>query len=69
MDFVGEACETPVVLSRGVVRYAGPTADAFGDVAVVEDAGLEPPHVTSLARMIGLPDCVSQQEFLHLWKR
>jgi energy-coupling factor transporter ATP-binding protein EcfA2 len=64
MDFVGEACETTVILSRGEVRYAGPTANAFVDQAVLKEAGLEPPHVTSLARMLGLPASVNEASFL-----
>ena len=64
MDFVGEACATTVVLSHGRVRYAGPTERAFADAAVVEDGGIEPPHVTSLARRLALPETVSPEAFL-----
>jgi energy-coupling factor transport system ATP-binding protein len=64
MDFVGEACPTTVVLSHGQVRYAGPTRLAFDDAAVVEEAGLEPPHVTALARSLGLDGCVNEAGFL-----
>jgi energy-coupling factor transport system ATP-binding protein len=64
MDFVGEACPTTVVLSHGAVRYAGSTENAFRDRAMVDEAGLQPPHVTSLAAKIGLPDTVSQASFL-----
>jgi energy-coupling factor transporter ATP-binding protein EcfA2 len=68
MDFVGEACPTTVVLSRGAVRYAGPTAGAFADRAMVEEAGLEPPHVTALARSLGLRESVNAAAFLAAWK-
>ena len=64
MDFVGEACPKTVVLSHGVVRYAGPTGEAFRDAAMVADAGLEPPHVTSLGRALGLPESVNEKGFL-----
>jgi energy-coupling factor transporter ATP-binding protein EcfA2 len=64
MDFVGEACETTVILSHGRLRYAGPTANAFADEALLKEAGLEPPHVTSLARGLGLPGAVNEASFL-----
>lgn len=64
MDFVGESCATTVVLSRGRVRYAGPTARAFEEIDVVHEAGIEPPHVTSLARALRLPESVSREAFL-----
>jgi energy-coupling factor transport system ATP-binding protein len=69
MDFVGEACTATVVLSHGEVRYAGPTPNAFGDRALLKDAGIEPPHVTELARAIGLRECVNEAEFLSAWSR
>ena len=64
MDFVGEACTTTVVLSHGRVRYAGPTANAFANRSVIEDAGLEPPHVLTLARRLGSRESVSEAAFL-----
>jgi len=69
MDFVGEACPTAVVLSHGRVRYSGPTSKAFADHSVIQEAGLEPPHVDSLARMLGLSECVSEADFLSAWRR
>ncbi len=69
MDFVGESCATTVVLSHGEVRYAGQTSNAFGDRALLKEAGLEPPHVTDLAHAIGLRDCVSDAEFLATWRQ
>jgi energy-coupling factor transport system ATP-binding protein len=67
MDFVAEACETTVILSAGTVRYAGPTAGAFDEEALVADAGLRPPHVTRLARALGLGRCVREADFLARW--
>jgi energy-coupling factor transporter ATP-binding protein EcfA2 len=64
MDFVGEACATTVVLSHGAIRYAGPTAAAFADRVAVAEAGLEPPHVTALARLLEIPDSVNEEGFL-----
>jgi len=69
MDFVGEACPTTVVLSHGEVRYAGPTSNAFGDRALLKEAGIERPHVTALAQAIGLRQCVNEAEFLATWRR
>jgi len=67
MDFVGEACPNTVVLSHGTVRYAGPTSRAFENRSMVEEAGLEAPHVTSLGRSLGLSDSVNEKEFLEAW--
>ena len=64
MDFVGEACPRTVVLTHGEVRHAGPTIAAFEDDAMIAEAGLEPPHVTVLARKLGLLTSVSQAGFL-----
>lgn len=69
MDFVGEVCASTVVLSHGQVLYSGPTAGAFRDEAVVKEAGIEPPHVTSLARSLGLGECVNEAAFLAAWRR
>lgn len=68
MDFVGEVCATTVVLSHGRVLYSGPTARAFRDEGIVREAGIEPPHVTSLARSLGLGECVSEDAFLAAWR-
>jgi ABC-type sulfate/molybdate transport systems ATPase subunit len=55
MDFVGEACPTVVVLTHGTVRHAGPAEAAFERLPMIREAGLEPHHVTRLARELGLP--------------
>lgn len=68
MDFVGEVCETTIVLSHGRALYAGPTAGAFRDAAVVKEAGIEPPHVTTLARSLKLGECVNEAAFLAAWR-
>ncbi|HEY7202091.1 MAG TPA: ABC transporter ATP-binding protein [Candidatus Dormibacteraeota bacterium] len=67
MDFVAEACPTAVVLTRGTVRFAGPTAAAFADEALVAEAGLRTPHVTRLARALGLGPCVTEADLLRAW--
>ena len=59
-----EACPTTVVLSHGALRYAGLTAGAFADRSMVEEAGIEPPHLTTLSRSLGLPDSVNEAGFL-----
>jgi energy-coupling factor transport system ATP-binding protein len=64
MDFVAETCPTTVVLTRGVVRHAGPTTAAFADTEMLLEAGLETPHVARLARALGIADCFSEGEFL-----
>ncbi len=69
MDFVGEACARTVVLSHGLVRYVGPTSEAFGDPALLKEAGIEAPHVTELARANGLTECVNEAQFLAALKR
>jgi energy-coupling factor transport system ATP-binding protein len=69
MDFVGETCTFTVVMSRGRTLYAGPTEEAFADPDLVKAAGIEAPHVTALARGLGLPECVNESGFLELWRR
>jgi energy-coupling factor transport system ATP-binding protein len=69
MDFVGETCATTVILSRGRALYAGPTERAFEDVDLVKQAGIEAPHVTTLAREIGLSEAVNERGFLQLLGR
>jgi energy-coupling factor transporter ATP-binding protein EcfA2 len=64
MDFVGEACPRTVVLTQGRVRHAGPTIAAFEEEAMIVEAGLEPPHVSLLARALGLPTAVDEAGFL-----
>jgi energy-coupling factor transporter ATP-binding protein EcfA2 len=68
MDFVAESCPTTVVLSHGVVRHSGPTEDAFADEGLVAEAGLELPHVTRLARALGLDGGVTEAAFLAAWR-
>ena len=67
MDFVAAACPTTVVLTRGVVRYAGPTESAFDDGAMLAGAGLRAPHVARLASALGLAPCVTEAGFLAAW--
>jgi energy-coupling factor transport system ATP-binding protein len=64
MDFVGEACPRTVVLTHGEVRHAGPTIAAFENDAMIAEAGLEPPHVSLLARALGLPTTVDEAGLL-----
>jgi energy-coupling factor transport system ATP-binding protein len=64
MDFVGEACPRTVVLTHGEVRHAGPTTAAFEDEAMIAEAGLEPPHVTLLARAVRLRMTVDEAGFI-----
>jgi energy-coupling factor transport system ATP-binding protein len=68
MDFVAESCPTTIVLSHGVVRHAGPTEAAFADRSLIEEAGLEPPHVTQLASALGLGPRVTEAAFLSAWQ-
>jgi ABC-type glutathione transport system ATPase component len=69
MDFVGETCATTVILSHGRVLYAGPTERAFENVDLVTQAGIDAPHVTTLAREIGVAEAVSERGFLELLGR
>jgi energy-coupling factor transport system ATP-binding protein len=64
MDFVGEACPKTVVLTHGEVRHAGPTIAAFENEAMIAEAGLELPHVSLLARALGLRTAVDEAGFL-----
>jgi energy-coupling factor transporter ATP-binding protein EcfA2 len=64
MDFVGETCPRTVVLTHGEVVFAGPTSEAFANSAIIIDAGLEPPHVTLIARALHLQPAVNEAGFL-----
>lgn len=65
MDFVGETCASTVVMSRGRVLYSGATASAFAQASVVDEAHIEPPAVTKLARELRLPECVNEAGFMN----
>jgi len=67
MDFVGEACPKTVLLTHGEVRHMDSTIAAFENDAMIAEAGLEPPHVTVLARALGLPTTVDEASFLARW--
>ncbi|HEY9286797.1 MAG TPA: ABC transporter ATP-binding protein [Candidatus Dormibacteraeota bacterium] len=65
MDFVAEACASTVVLTRGVVRYVGPTVTAFRDTTMIQEAGLELPATTKLGMALGMnPPPVGESAFL-----
>jgi energy-coupling factor transport system ATP-binding protein len=69
MDFVAESCSTTVVLTRGAIRYAGPTAGAFADRTMIEEAGLELPHSTRLGLALGMqPAPVGEAAFVATWR-
>ena len=69
LDFVAQACDWTVILTRGQVRYAGETALAFADQGRIEEAGLELPASTRLARALGAdPAPVGDQAFV-AWYR
>jgi hypothetical protein len=36
---------------------------------MVEEAGIEPPHVATLARSLGLRESVNEAGFLAAWRR
>jgi energy-coupling factor transport system ATP-binding protein len=65
MDFVAEACAITVVLTRGVVRYSGPTSEAFSDESLIREAGLQLPATTRLGIALGFdPAPVGMSAFL-----
>jgi energy-coupling factor transport system ATP-binding protein len=69
MDFVAEACETTIVLSHGAIRQQTPTRDAFVDVNLIADAGLELPATTRLGSQLGLtPSPVGEEAFVRAFK-
>src|SRR5207248_1521469 len=53
LDFVAEACSRTVVLTRGVIRYVGPTISAFADEGMIHEAGLDLPSTTRLGLALG----------------
>jgi energy-coupling factor transport system ATP-binding protein len=65
MDFVAEACASTVVLTRGIVRYVGPTSAAFTDTTMIDEAGLELPATTALGSALDLePAPVGEAAFV-----
>jgi energy-coupling factor transport system ATP-binding protein len=69
MDFVAQACDTAVILTRGAIAYAGPTAGAFDDEDRVRRADLELPHATRLAKALGAqPAPIGDRAFLDWWR-
>src|SRR5438270_3549549 len=65
MDFVADACTNTVVLTHGVIRYVGPTANAFTDAAIIQEAGLDLPSTTRLGRALRLqPAPVGEAAFM-----
>jgi energy-coupling factor transporter ATP-binding protein EcfA2 len=65
MDFVAEACSNTVVLTRGAVRYSGPTAQAFADPTLIKEAGLDLPAMTRLGIALGMdPPPVGEAAFV-----
>jgi energy-coupling factor transport system ATP-binding protein len=69
IDFVAGCCEMTVILTRGRVRYAGKTEEAFGDRDRIEDAGLELPSSTRLARALGADPAPVGDEAFTAWYR
>jgi len=65
LDFVAEACSRTVVLTRGVIRYVGPTISAFADEGMIHEAGLDLPSTTRLGLALGFqPVPVGEGAFL-----
>ena len=69
IDFVAQACDWTVVLTRGLVRYSGRTALAFADEGRMEEAGLELPAGTRLARALGADPAPVGDEAFAAWYR
>ena len=69
IDFVGRACDFTVILTRGEVRYAGKTREAFADERRIEEAGLELPSSTALARALGANPAPVGEEAFAAWYR
>ncbi len=53
MDFVAECFERTIVFAKGKVLLDGPTAEVFSKRDELEQAYLEPPHVTQLCNSLG----------------
>lgn len=53
MDFVAESFERTIVFAKGKVLLDGPTAEVFSKREELEQAYLEPPHVTQLCNSLG----------------
>jgi energy-coupling factor transporter ATP-binding protein EcfA2 len=69
IDFVARACDFTVILTRGEVRYAGKTGEAFADQRRIEEAGLELPSSTRLAHALGANPAPVGEEAFAAWYR
>lgn len=69
IDFVAESCSTVVMLAHGEVLHQGPVERAFDDLALCAAAGIEPPHVSQLARALGADSPpVRETGFVAWWR-
>ncbi|MDF2631784.1 MAG: putative transporter ATP-binding protein [Caproiciproducens sp.] len=53
MDFVAECFERTIVFAQGSVLLDGPTKEVFAEKEKLQQAYLEPPHVTQLCNSLG----------------
>lgn len=74
MDFVAEAFERTLVFSQGNVLLNGSTREVYSHKQELENAYLEPPHVTQLCQMLGYKEIfLTVEEFIefkkseHVW--
>jgi len=69
MDFVAETFERTLVFARGQILLDGTTREVYSHRDELEEAYLEPPHVTQLCQMLGVKETfLTVEEFINFKK-
>ena len=69
MDFVAETFERTLVFANGVVLLDGSTREVYSNKDKLENAYLEPPHVTQLCQKLGVKETfLTVEEFIDFKK-
>lgn len=70
MDFVAETFERTLVFAKGNVLLDGTTKEVYSHKEILENAYLEPPHVTQLCQKLGVSETfLTVEEFIDYKKK
>jgi energy-coupling factor transport system ATP-binding protein len=70
MDFVAETFERTIVFAKGKVVLDGTTREVYSHKDMLEEAFLEPPHVTQLCQKLGVNETfLTVEEFIEYKKK
>lgn len=69
IDFCAENFERVIALSQGRILLDGPAAQVLGEEEILARTYVEPPQLTRLAKRLGIPRVVrNQEEFLEAYR-